>query len=94
MTKEMKKKLFRLFFAAEVLIFFGYYFCGKQGLHHIWHLQAENNEFEQSLAGLNVEIAALEHEIHEWSTQPFYKEKMAREQLQMAYAGEQIYYLS
>lgn len=93
MQATTKKKLLRIVFAAEVILFFGYYFCGSQGLQHMWRLQAENNEFEQNLAQLITEITALEQQIHAWNTQPFYKEKMAREQLQMACAGEQIYYL-
>jgi hypothetical protein len=39
------------------------------------------------------EIEQLEQEIYAWQTDDFYKEKVAREQLQMARKGDELFYI-
>lgn len=89
-----KQYVARVFFTAEIFIFAGIYFFGAQGLHAVWQLQHENSKAQQTVSVLQEEVTHLEHELHAWQHHPFYKEKLAREQLQMARPGEQIYYLS
>jgi cell division protein FtsB len=89
-----KQYLLRGFFAVEIVIFSGIYFFGAQGLHNVWRMQHENSNVQHTLTALQGEVAHLEQELYAWQHHPFYKEKLAREQLQMARPGEQIYYIS
>ncbi|MFI5332661.1 MAG: septum formation initiator family protein [Candidatus Babeliales bacterium] len=88
-----KPYLLRGFFGIEVLVFAWLYFFGAQGLHTLWRMQHEHSTAEHTLVVMQKEVNSLEHELHAWQHHPFYKEKLAREQLQMARPGEQIYYL-
>ncbi len=87
----MKQKFLRLFFCAEVFLFTFVYYFGPHGLHVLQAHQLENKQLEGEIAQLRGEIITLESEIDVWRTQTFYQEKMAREQLQMARAGEIVY---
>lgn len=87
----MKQKFLRLFFCAEVLLFTFVYYCGPHGLQVLHALEQENEHLEGKIIQLRGEITTLESEIDVWQTQTFYQEKMAREQLQMARAGEIVY---
>ena len=89
-----KQYLLRGFFVLEILIFSGIYFFGAHGLHNVWRMQHENSTAQHALNSLQAEVNHLEDELYAWQHHPFYKEKLAREQLQMARPGEQIYYVS
>lgn len=83
----------RIFLLGEIFIFLGVYFFGVDGLQKLCVLRDENMKLEQEVVSLNNEIAALEHEIVAWNTDPFYKEKLAREQLQMAREQDEILFI-
>ena len=53
----------------------------------------ERVALEMQLKQLQKEIDALEEEIYVWQTDDFYKEKIAREQLQMARKGDKLFYI-
>lgn len=90
----VKKVLMRFFFSLEMLVFCGVYLFGKQSITVLVSLQKENDLLQNQLLEQKKEIAAIEHTIHEWQEHPFYKEKIAREQLQMARKDEQVYYIA
>jgi cell division protein FtsB len=90
--KKIKRTLFRLIFALEIVGFTAHYFLGAQGLQKLAHARAETTALTQELAQLDAEITLLNQEIIAWNTNPFYKEKVAREELQMARADEHIFY--
>lgn len=92
--KKIKKIVMRSFFAFEIILFIFFYFFGAYGLQAMVQLKRENSYLLQEIVSLGQEITHLEQEINAWITDPFYKEKVAREQLQMARSGDQIYYLS
>jgi cell division protein FtsB len=48
---------------------------------------------EQDILVLKKEVQDLQEELVAWQTDPFYKEKVAREQLQMARPGEELFYI-
>ena len=86
-----KRLWIRLIFVGELICFFGFYFFGAQGLVA---LHIRKKEFyaacseKETLQGL---IKGLESSLSEWTTEKFFKEKMAREQLHMARPGELVY---
>ena len=89
---HIKRILVRIFFSVEMLIFCWVYMCGSNSISSLVALQTDNRSLQEQLHTREQEIAQLEHEIVQWESQPFYKEKVAREQLQMARAHEHVYY--
>lgn len=88
----MKKKYgIKLFFAAEILIFSWFYYAGANGLCAVQELSKENCEVEMSITQVKKEIEDADKAITCWSSDDFYKEKMAREELHMAREDEKIY---
>ncbi len=91
--KTVKQMAFRIFFALEIIIFTSVYIFGPQGIYVLRAMHQENSVLEKTIEGLHLEIKELEDQIVAWKTYPFYKEKIAREQLQMARKDDQVYYL-
>jgi len=89
---HIKRILLRVFFSIEVLMFCGVYMYGKNSISMLVALQNDNRALQAQLYEQEQEIAQLEYAITQWESSPFYKEKIAREQLQMARAQEQVYY--
>ena len=85
--------MLRIFFIVEIVIFVGIYFFSAQGLRVLQGMEKENEQVYQKITYLEKEIAVLEEEITEWERSSFYKEKIAREQLQMAKQGDEVYFL-
>lgn len=92
--KTVKQAALRIFFAIEVMMFASVYVFGPQGMQVLRHVQQENMELEQHLDILRTEVKELEDTMMAWQTYPFYKEKIAREELQMARKDDQVYYLT
>ncbi len=89
-----KRTLLHIFFAGEILIFTWAYIFGAQGLKAILALRSENIVLKQCVEEIKKEIVMEENNLHVWQTNTFYKEKLAREQLQMVRGGEEVYYTS
>jgi cell division protein FtsB len=89
--KEFKRIILRIALGVEISIFALYYLFASQGILTIMSLGAEIKKIEQEIFELNQEVLGLEHQIVLQKTCPFYKEKIAREQLQMARVDEEIY---
>lgn len=92
--KNVRKRLLRVLFAIEIVGFSYLYFFGNDGLRAVKKLQAERDSIAAQVAHIKYDIAALDRDIASWQTDPFYKEKCAREQLHMARRGEEVYYTS
>ena len=88
-----KHHLLRIFFVIEVVVFVGLYLFGAHGVRMIRDLQNDNEYIEQEVAALQQEVDVLDVEINAWNEHPFYREKIAREQLQMARQGDEVYYI-
>lgn len=88
-----KKLLLRLFFTTEILLFGWFYYYGVRGIVAVQELKAENKEIAVQVASLQNEIDAVDAQIIAWNSDPYFKEKIAREQLQMARDGDEIYVL-
>lgn len=92
--KVIDRLLFRIFFCLEVIFFCVMYVIGSQGMRVVWRQEVENNLFELSTKELEREVVCLKNDVQAWQKNPFYKEKIAREQLQMARGNDTIYYLA
>lgn len=90
----MKKNIPIFFFLSEVVIILLFHFFGTQGLPLLWKLKQENLLISQEIVILQQEVNALENKCIEWQKYPFYKEKIAREQLQMAREDDYIFYIT
>ena len=88
-----KSWISRVVLFCELLIFFSVYFWGVDGRPKVHKLCDENQKLEKEIALLNQEITAIEHEKIAWNTDPYYKEKVAREQLQMAHEKDEIFFI-
>ncbi len=88
-----KRHMLRIFFMFEIVIFASIYFFSAQGLRVLQGMQKENEHVYQEITYLKSEIAVLEEEVIEWENNSFYKEKIAREDLQMAKKGDEVYFL-
>lgn len=89
--KKNKKIWFYIFLGIEMTIFARYLINGKYGMHARHALLQEKKQLEATIDLIKHEVELFRNEIHLWQTYPFYKEKAAREQLQMCYDDEIIY---
>lgn len=92
--KAIKRIFLRVFFGVELFVFALVYVFGPHGLYALRELENQNNTLQAEAATLKQEVQELEDKIAQWDAHPFYKEKIAREQLQMARKGDKIYYIS
>lgn len=89
--KRLKRKILRIFFGLEIFVFALAYCFGSQGLYNLHALKRENATLAKDIFAVEVEIADLAIQVGAWQTEPFYKEKLAREHLHMARADEEIF---
>lgn len=82
-----------IIFGAELFLFGLFYYYGAHGLRVVNQLKQENKLIELQIAQVKEEMAKLEEEITTWRTEPFYKEKLAREGLNMVREEEEVYLL-
>ena len=92
--KSLKKTVLRVLFAMEIVAFVGLYLFGTRGMHTLMELQNKQQELNLLVVDAQNEITALNEQIVHWKDAPFYKECIAREQLQMARPGDEVYYLN
>ena len=91
--KNIKKIIARSIVAVELCVIAAVCVFGPHGIRNLRLLSAENNELELRVSALREDVQKLEHTIVAWNQHPFYKEQVAREQLQMARKDEIIYYV-
>jgi cell division protein FtsB len=92
--REIKKLALRIFFSLEILTFTVFYLFGGNGRQAISALLEQNQDIVHDIKLLTQEVESLQSELNRWNTDMFYKEKIAREHLQMAYPGEELYVIS
>lgn len=92
--KELEKTLFYLFFSIEIVLFIFFYIFGTHGVQALQHLKQENETLYYENEKIKKEILCLESLCNvDKEYLLFYKEKIARERLQMARPDDIIYYL-
>lgn len=93
MVIDIKRAISRGLFVIELCIFSWVYLFGLHGFYHLLELRSECDLMQQKLVCKKADIDMLKEQIIDWNVHSFYKEKMAREQLQMARNSELIYYI-
>jgi len=88
-----KKSVLRIFFGVELAVFAGIYVLGAQGISALWNMGQENQLLITEIAALKNEVEQLDKELIAWNNHDFYKEKIAREELQMARAHDEVYFI-
>jgi cell division protein FtsB len=86
---RIKKSILVGIILLEILVFVWLYVYGNYGLCEIAALQKENDQHVQAIQNLKQEIADCKQQLQNLS-RPFYQEKIAREQLQMAHKHDTI----
>ena len=92
--KTMKKTFLRIFFSVEIVVFLCINLFGPHGIKAFIQMHEKNIKIKQETVQLKGMIATLDQDISAWHDNSFYKEKIAREALQMARRDEQVYYVS
>jgi len=82
-----------LFFVVEVMVFVGVYLFGGNGVQYLRRLKHENQLLKNEIVQLESEVKLIEQQIVAWKADDFYKEKVAREKLQMAKKSDEIYFI-
>jgi cell division protein FtsB len=90
LTKQVKKRLTRIVLACEVAFFVLLYLFGAQGVRAIVQLRQDNQTLDVQLRNAKKDSEALQQEVTDWQSDPFYKEKIAREHLHMAHTDDLI----
>lgn len=93
MKKTIKKKLFWGLLLAELVAIVIFYTSGNNGIVATMLLTKETQKIKNEIQLLEQEIVQLQDRLTAWHTCPFYKEKVAREQLQMARHDDEVYYI-
>lgn len=91
--KVTKKILLRVCFAVEMGACAFFYLFGAQGMSTLYRMKQVNNQLAMQVSDVRSSVQQLEMQIALWQTNDFYKEKKAREQLQMAHADDIVYYV-
>jgi cell division protein FtsB len=90
---RIKPMLMKILLGAEMIAFGHIYFFGSNGIQMLQTQKNVVEDLKKDILVLDTEIAQLEKEIYAWQTDDFYKEKVAREQLQMARKGDELFYI-
>jgi cell division protein FtsB len=91
--KKAKKFFMRMVLITEMTAFGYLYFFGNNGIVVLRNNRDMVVGLEKDISQLKDEVSRLEQEIYAWETDDFYKEKVAREQLQMARKGDELFYI-
>lgn len=88
------RALFYLLFVTEIICFAGLFSVGPNGMAKMALLQQEDKQIQQEIEQIKHELTQLEKQIDDWYANSFLREKIAREELQMARDGDQIYLIN
>ncbi len=89
--KETKRMVLRIFVGAEMVLVTFLYLCSSGGIPAVQHAVRQNTVLHEEIERVEADISSLLVELDERKNNPFYKESIARNELQMAYANETIY---
>jgi len=88
-----KRVLGRVLLCGVAMFFLVVFAFGPNGLGTILSLKRSNRQLQINLNALKTKNKQLAFEISSWERYSFYKEQLAREQLQLSYSGDIIYYV-
>ena len=90
---HLKKFFMKIALCVEMAAFGHIYFFGTNGIAALQKQKYDVIELQKNIVLLNDELEQLKKEIYAWQTDDFYKERVAREQLQMARKGDELFYI-
>ena len=90
---RLKRIFMKVLLLLEMAAFGHVYFFGTNGIAVLQNQRHGVAALQKNIVSLNGEVVQLEKEIYAWQTNDFYKEKIAREQLQMARKGDELFYI-
>jgi len=80
--------MLKIVLGAEIALFCVYYLFGSFGLQALRAADMNNQNLFEDIKTLENEVTQLAKELDEKKNNPFYKEVVARTELQMAYENE------
>lgn len=86
--------ILKILLFAELTAYGYYYFQGYQGFLGQQKVIKHSREIEKNITIVQQEIQQLRAKILLFKTEPYYKEKIAREQLHMGFSHDIIYYIT
>lgn len=89
----LKRIFMRVLLLLEMAAFGHVYFFGSNGIKVLQNQRNVVVDLKKNIELLDGDVVLLEKEIYVWQTDDFYKEKIAREQLQMARKGDELFYI-
>lgn len=92
--KLSKQYVGRIVLGVEIIVYAGFYFLGANGVHALEKMKQDILFLEEQVVHLKDDISYLQTTIALHEKNPFFQEKIAREQLQMARAQEEIYLIT
>jgi cell division protein FtsB len=93
MNKTIGYYIIGIFLITEISMYLSYYVFGKNGLSTLFRLKNEKHLLQEKMREIELHNIQLSKDIQDWKSDPFYAEKVAREQLQMALPDDIIGYL-
>lgn len=82
-------------FLISELLLFGYgYVYGTYGLYAIKIVSSQAVGLKNQIDGIKEKIKTIEAQCNQWQAFPFYQEKLARQRLNMARKGDEVYYVT
>lgn len=92
MKRILIRSLLYKLILSGFLVFAVYFFLwGEFGIVRHYHVQQELYQKQQELLVLKKDLKGIEQELEKWKNDPFYLEKMAREELGMGRKDEVVY---
>jgi cell division protein FtsB len=90
---RLKKSCMKIALLAEMVAFGHLYLFGNNGIKVLQQQKNVVEDLKKDIMERKKEVEQLEKEIYAWNSDDFYKEKVAREQLQMARKGDELFYI-
>ena len=91
---QIKKTIVNVFLLSEMVCFIYLYLLGTNGIKILQNQRLMVYELLKELELAEKEVKQLQEELYVWQTDDFYKEKVAREQLQMARKDDKLFYIN
>ena len=89
-----KQHVARIFLCGEIIVFAGFYIFGTNGIMELMHMKKDIAVLDRQVIQLKGDVSHLQSTIALQKKHPFFQEKIAREQLQMARVDDEVYLIN
>lgn len=90
---QLRTRALVLFFTVELCLITYYLLYSQQGAYAIWQTYQESLDAQARVVQLQQDIKKLEEQRVLWQHYPYYREKIARQQLNMARTTDTVFYI-